>query len=192
MSDSRVWLFRLFVLAALGLLLLSWFMPWWSINVYEIGPDAVVIRPWGLEANLRPSEAALIEGADMPPWFAPFVFAYLGAAVLALLVGMFVTNKQFQLASIKFRLPALIVGLVGLSYIVVVATCFVVAKMRTGDYFGGINLIGYTLIDLGEPYVSGAEAYFLTGYWLACAVGPLLVILALLRNKIIGEPKSAK
>ena len=109
--------------------------------------------------------------------------------VLALLVSMFITNKAFKVMGIKFRLPALIVGLVGFSYIVVVVTCFVIAKIRTGEYFGGVNLIGYTYIDLGEPYMSGADAGFLPGYWLACLVGPLLVVLAFLRSKIVGAPK---
>lgn len=189
---NKIWLWRALVLASLGLLLLSWFMPWWSINVYEIGPDAAVIRPWGLETQLRESEKALIEGADMPPWFAPFVFVYLGGVVLALLVSLFITNRAFRLFGITFRLPALIVGLVGFSYIVVVVTCFVIAKIRTGEYFGGVNLIGYTYIDLGEPYMSGADAGFLPGYWLACLVGPLLLALAFLRNKIAGVPKDAK
>ena len=190
MGSSRVWLWRVLVLGALGLLLLSWFVPWWSINVYEIGPDAVIIRPWGLETQLRPAERALIEGAEMPPWFAPFVFTYLGGVVIVLLVSLFITNRVFQIGKIRFRLPALIVGLVGFSYIVVVVTAFVVATIRAGEYFGGINLIGYTYIDLGEPYMSGADAGFVLGYWLACAVGPLLIVLALLRNKIVGEPKS--
>ena len=53
MGNSKIWLFRGLVLVGIGLLLLSWFMPWWSINVYEIGPDAAVIRPWGLETQLR-------------------------------------------------------------------------------------------------------------------------------------------
>lgn len=170
-------------------MLLSWFMPWWSINVYEIGENAAVIRPWGLETQLRESEQALIAGAEMPGWFAPFTFTYLGIAMLALVFSLFAKDKQFKFGSIKFTLPSLLIGLVGLSYIVVVITMFVVATIRTGDYFGGINLIGYTYIDLGEPYVSGADAGLLWGYWLACVVGPLLVVLALVRNKIIGESR---
>jgi hypothetical protein len=190
MSNSKVWLFRGLLIVVGGLMLLSWFMPWWSINVYEIGEDAAVIRPWGLETHLRESEQALIAGAEMPDWFAPFTFTYLGIAVLALVFSLFAKAKQFKFGSIKLTLPSLLIGLVGLSYIVVVITMFVVATIRTGEYFGGINLIGYTYIDLGEPYMSGADAGLLFGYWLACVVGPLLVLLAIFRNKIIGEPET--
>jgi hypothetical protein len=48
----RTWLFRGLVLASVGLLVWSWFMPWWSAWVWAIDvKDAVVIRPWGLEQN---------------------------------------------------------------------------------------------------------------------------------------------
>lgn len=191
MNNAKVLQFRVLVLVGAGLMLLSWFLPWWSINVYEIGKDAAVIRPWGLETHLRESEYALIAGAEMPAWFAPFTFTYLGIAVLALLFSVLANNKEIKVGNFKFTLPRLLIALVGLSYVVVVVTAFVVAKMRTGEYFGGINLIGYTYIDLGEPYMSGADAGFLPGYWLACVVGPLLFILAIFRNKIVGEPKVA-
>lgn len=187
MSNSNVWLFRGLLFVGALLLLLSWFMPWWSINVYEIGENAAVIRPWGLETQLRDSEKALIAGAEMPPWFAPFTFTYLGIIVLVLFFCLLAPNKLFKFWNIKLTLPALLIGLVGLSYIVTVVLCFVIAKIRTGEYFGGVNLIGYTYIDLGEPYMSGADSGFLPGYWLACVVGPFLVILALLRDKITGE-----
>ena len=148
MSNVRVWAFRVLLIAATGLLLLSWFMPWWSIDVYEIGQNAAVIRPWGLETHLRESEYALIAGAEMPAWFAPFTFTYLAIAVLALLFSLFAPNRQVKLGKIRFALPSLVIGFVGLSYVVVVVTAYTVAKMRTGEYFGGVNLIGYTYIDL--------------------------------------------
>ena len=46
MSISRVWLFRGLVVVCAAVILISWNMPWWNANIYEIGPEAVQIRPW--------------------------------------------------------------------------------------------------------------------------------------------------
>jgi hypothetical protein len=48
-------------------------------------------------------------------------------------------------------------------------------------------LIGYTYVMQDVPYESGVEGRLLIGYWLACSVGPLIMLLALLRSKIIGK-----
>ena len=185
MSNARVWLFRVLILAAAGLMLYSWFMPWWMANVFEIAEDAVVIRPWGLEENLGPM-VSMIKGSDMPAFFAPAMWTYLGLAIAALLFALWVKDRDVRLLRINFNLPKFIIGLVGFSYIVVVVLAVIIAAIRTGDFYG-LKLIGYTFVDLGDPMVSGIEAGLLLGYWLACAIGPLLIVLALLRNKIIGK-----
>ena len=188
-ANARVWIFRFLVLAFGGLLVLSWFMPWWSINVFEIGRNAVVIHPWGLETNLRPADYELIKSGEMPSWFAPIMFTYLGIAIAGLIFGIIAKNKEFKLWKINFNLTGFVVGLVGFSYIVVVIIAVIMAAIRTGDFWG-LKLIGYTYIDLGEPMVSGAEAGLLIGYWLACSSGVLLLILGLLRRRIIGRELS--
>ena len=189
MGNSKSWFFRLLILAAGGLLVLSWFMPWWSINVFEIGKNAVVIHPWGLETNLRPADYELIKSGEMPSWFAPIMFTYLGIAVAGLILGIFAKNKEFKLWKINFTFPSFIIGLVGFSYIFVVILAVIIAAIRTGDFWN-LKLIGYTYIDLGEPMVSGAEAGLLIGYWLACASGVLLLLLGLFRRRIIGRELS--
>jgi hypothetical protein len=186
---SKKWEFRSLLIVLIVLFLVSWFMPWWSINVYEIGKDAAVIHPWGLETNLRASEANLIASANMPVWFGPMMFAYLVIAMGALVFSLFAKRKEFKVGNFKVIIPNMLIALVGFSYVVVVVTAVVYAAIRTSEFFGGVNLIGYTYIDFGEPYYSGADAGLLIGYWLACAVGPALIALGLLRNKIIGQPK---
>ncbi|MDD4876209.1 MAG: hypothetical protein PHQ86_03645 [Dehalococcoidales bacterium] len=186
MGNTKVWLFRLLIIACGGLLVLSWFLPWWAIDVYEIGKNAVVIRPWGLETNLRPADYELIKSGEMPAFFAPAMWTYLGLCILGLLVAVFINNKTFRLKNKDFNLSGFLIGLIGFSYIVVVITAVIVAAIRTGDFWE-VKLIGYSFISLGDPYVSGAEAGLKIGYWLACAAGPLLMILALIRSKIIGN-----
>lgn len=190
MSNSRVWVFRGLVIVAGGLMLLSWFMPWWSCVVYELGSkDIVVIHPYGLWQNtaaLGPW-VSFLKGAEMPVWFAPFAWTYLGICVILLLYSLFAKEKTFNLGKFRLSLPQVLIGCVGLSYILTVIIAVIVAAIRTADF--GMHLIGYSYIDRGYPYVSDAHAGFLFGYWLAWGVGLLLIALALLRNRIIGKAK---
>jgi hypothetical protein len=190
MSAFRVWFFRVLIAASIALMIVGWIMDWWACQVFEIGTmDVVVIHPWGLwmnedEIGLFTSRLA---GADMPGWFGPIMWGYLCICIALLLFSMFAREKKVNLfGKVKINLPSLILICVGLSYILVVIIALVFAAIRTGDFFG-LHLIGYTMIDAGEPLISGAEANFKLGYWLSCAVGPVLIILALLRNKIIGN-----
>ncbi len=188
MSNARVWLFRILVLASGGLMLVSWFMPWWSIEIYELYKDVVVIRPWGLENFIPQAYMHMIEGSEMPGWFAPAMWIYLGLCITALLFAAFVKDRNMRLIGREFNLPKFIIGFVGFSFIVVVVLAVIIAAIRTGDFFD-IRLIGDNYIELSEAEYSGAWAGLLLGYWLACAVGPLLIILAILRNKIRGKTK---
>ncbi len=199
MTISRVWLFRVLVLAVAGLMLLSWFWDWWHVNIYEIRDRAVVIHPWGLEKNVGAEYGTLIKDADMPPWFAPFMWSFLGVCMLALLIGMFVKDTPVRLGRLgaivprwlkRLPLPAWLIFGVGVAYIVCVIVAIVYAKIRTAQFWD-LQLIGYSFIDLGYPYVSGADAGMQIGYWLACIVGPLFVILALYRHKILARKLSA-
>lgn len=186
MSNARIWLFRVLVIGSAGLMLLSWFMPWWKGRIIEI-LGWVQIRPWGLEHNLQ-EYTGYIAGAEMPAWFAPLIWAYLGLCIGLLLFSLFASEKRVGLGKFKLSLPHVIIGGVGLSYIVVVVLAVIIAAIRTGDFYG-IHLIGKSFFSLGYPIEGNVEAGFLFGYWLACGVGPLLIVLALLRNKIIGKAK---
>ena len=189
MGRPRVWLFRGLVIVAAGLMLLSWFMPWWSADVlYFFLEKAIVIHPYGLEVCPVEEIAGVIPGAEMPAWFAPLMWAYLGVCLLSLLSSLFVGEKEFSLSKRRYKKAKLLIGGVGLSYIVVVVLAVIIAAIRTGDFWG-LRLQGYTFISLGYPMESDLYARLLLGYWLACAVGPLLIVLALLRNKVIGKPK---
>jgi len=176
-------------MVAAGLMLLSWFMPWWSCYIVEVMLDnAIVIHPWGLEQNLGPFAGYASSGFEMPVWFAPFMWTYLGICVAALLYGSWLGEKEVKIGKFKFKWPKLLVGGVGLSYIVVVVLAVIVAAIRTGDFYG-MHLIGYSYFEVATHVESGVEAGLRFGYWLACGVGPLCIALALLRDRIIGKPK---
>ncbi len=191
MNNGRLWLFRGLVLVGGAVVLAAWFLPWWSIYIYEIGADSVIIHPWGLETRLREAEANLIASAQMPAWFAPMMWAFLAALLLALLLGMFLKDRNLRIAKFQFSIPSLLFGLSGCAYLVSALVAAVYAALRMQDFFGGVNFIGYTYIDLGEPYQTGADAGLLIGFYLTCGVGLYLILLAVLRNKIIGAPKAS-
>jgi hypothetical protein len=189
MSSSRVWLFRGLVVVAIGLMLLSWFRPWWICTVdaiYMLNQGFIKIRPWGLEHNLG-SFAGYITGSDMPVWFAPFMWLYLGICIAALLYAAWIKNKVIRLIGRNFNLSKLIIGAVGISYILVAVTAFVYAKIQTAEF--GVNFLGYTYFQV-DPHAGGygdLNASLQWGYWLTYGVGLILIALALLRDNILGK-----
>ena len=184
MGNARTWLYRVMVLLVIALMIVSWLLPWWRAVIIAID-NYVQIRPWGLETDLG-TYASYISAGQMPGWFAPFMWAYLGIAVLAALVSLFLKDKAFKILKFKFNLPTFITGMVGVSYIVVAIVFLIFAAIRTGDFYG-IHLIGHSFFTLEHPVESDVEAKLLLGFWLVCATGPLFVILSLLRNKITGK-----
>lgn len=181
-GSFRAWLFRGLTLIATGLMVFSWFQYWWVADIFELGKNAVIIRPWGLVQNV--GEIGSIYGADMPAFFAPAMWTYLVLAIAALLFSLFAPNKHFKIWKLGFTLPSFLIGFVGFSYIIVVILAVIVAAIRTGDF--GMALIGTTFIP--EPYPgSDVTGRLEIGYWLACVAGSVLLLLGILRNKIIGK-----
>ena len=186
MSVFRTWLFRVLVIAAAGLFVISWYLHWWNANIYMIDAN-VWIRPWALQSDLSFIGAeSWIKDAEMPAFFAPAMWTYFGLCMLALLVGLFLKDKSIKLGKIKLSLPQMLILLVGISYIAVVVIAIIVMKIEMAKWWG-MQLIGTVQLDVGEVFKSPVKCELLLGFWLACCTGPLLVALALLRNKIIGK-----
>ena len=186
-SNARVWLFQILVVAAVGVLLISWFTPWWTIDVEGFATNAAQIRPWGLElCDQMGGFAILLKGTEMPPWFGGFMWAYFGVCMLALVAGLFVSGKEFHFGKLKFNLSQLLIGAVGFSYIVagIVAAVYAAARMKSTF---NVPLQGRAFIDMGDPLIANVDTRLLPGYYLIFVAGLSLLILALLRNKITGE-----
>ncbi len=181
------WIFRILLVISLGVMIWSWLMPWWSISVPEMKVyDMVVIHPWGLD--IYSDITAYVYGAAMPGWFAPMMWTYLGLCIAALVLSMFMKDKKVKLWKFNLTLPNFIIGLVGFSYVVVVITMVIVASIRVGDFYDA-KLIGVTLVEPLQDHYYDAYSGLRYGYFTACGVGPALILLALLRNKIIKKPK---
>ena len=185
MGSFRVWLFRVLVLVAAGLFLVSWLIPWWRSNIQEAGLF-VQIRPWGLEHNLGYYMQYMGDDPSMPAFFAPLMWLYLALAIAALLFSMFVEGRTVRLGTFELSLPQVLVAGVGLSYIFVAVVFVIYAYMRMAALdilFVGTSYIVIEDFGLGAEAISDLEP----GFWLACVVGPLCVVLALLRNIIVGS-----
>jgi len=184
---NRVWIFRFLVLVAAVLLLVSWFQPWWAIDIEGFGENMVQIRPWGLEMEQRMGGFAIfLKGADMPAWFAPSMWVFLGLCMLALLVGAFVKSINLRLGKIKMSLSQFLVGGVGLAYLAAGIVMAVYASTRMKAMMD-VPLVGTAIIDLGDPLIANVYSRLTPGYYLIYVVAIMLLLTAIFRDKIIRE-----
>ena len=193
MGRARDWLFRVLVLAGGGLLAYTWFQPWWHTYVVEVKENAVVVFPWALNLSIPPEVEDWFTSFDnlMPSWFFTLMWIYFGLCIAALLFSLFASSeKGISLGRFRMSLPTALISGVGLSYIVIVVAALVTIAMRVGDFYNA-PLMGSIYIDLGAEadvqVASWVDTGFNLGYWLACAAGPVLIIFAIFRNKIIGR-----
>jgi hypothetical protein len=188
MNRTRSWIYRILIVLGVGLMIISWLLPWWGANIESLMLDnAVVIHPYGLDASKMTGYASYIRGAEMPGWFALCMWTYLGLAIAALLAGAFLKNKDINLFGKKLNLSRWLIGIVGFSYAVVVIVAYVYATMRVQD-FGLDSLVGRKWVQAGGiAETSWISSSLKIGYWLACGTGLYFIILALFQNKIMGK-----
>jgi len=187
MSDTRVWKFNILVMAAAFVMIASWLLPWWTANIEALGNDVVQIHPWGLEVDPRLGGfTVFIKGATLPSWFAPSMWIYFGLCMIALLVSLCVRAKPIVLGRFKIHLSRLLVGGVGVSYIVAAVIAVIYLSIRLKAFFE-TPLQGRKPVDLGEAMRTYVNTSLLLGYYLTHFAGLFLLALALLHKKIIGE-----
>lgn len=194
MSNFRVWLFLSLVAVAASLMVISFILPWWGLDILVLGENVLVIHPYGLSHSFEQYSTFMgqyqsyIEGSEMPVWFAPLMWAYLGICIAALLYALLVGGKEGKWGKFKFKWAKLLIGGVGISYILIALLAVTVAAIRTGEFYG-ISLLGYTYVEIAHPAESGVVGSLQPAYWMAHSVGFLCIALALVRDKIVGKPK---
>lgn len=190
-NKSRIWLFIVLVAIGAGLMLVAWFMPWWTIDVEGFACDVVQIRPWGLEICEQMGDfAILMKGAEMPVWFGPLMWAYLAACMIALLVGAFIRGMDIKIGKFQFSLSQLLVGGVGFSYLFAGVFAAVYAAYRMRKAFD-VPLVGRAFIDMGDPIIAYVDTRLLPGYYMIYVAGLVLLLVGIFRDKITGEAKTA-
>jgi hypothetical protein len=177
---AGAWIFRVLLVAASAFMVYSWFQPWWIADVAVIqGDDDLVLHPWGVEVVRQVRVQADPSLYAMPSFFTPFVWTYFGVAMLALLASLFV-NVRLSLGPIKLPLAAVLIGLVGLSYLITVGLAYFIGDLRANAI--GVSFIGDSeFTDPTSHRKMKMESYLQIGYWYALYAGAALLVLALVR-----------
>lgn len=186
-----VWIFRVLVVAGAGLMLYSWFQPWWSTDIAVIkGEMDMVLHPWGVEAasQVRVNIDQSAFQMPFPQVFAGFMWVYLVVCMLLLAASLILT-RRVRLGPIAMPLAMVLILLVGLSYMVAAGAALGIGTLKAGAY--GINFLGkgfYT-----DP-TSEAKLKMVSdlqiGYWLSLGAGGALFVLGLIRPLFVRTPKA--
>ena len=188
-SSARLLLFGVLTVAGGALWLYAWFQPWWDAYIVALKEYGVTIFPHAMVVGgtLKDYPQWLV-GAEMPSWFFPAMWFFLAACIGALVFSLFVFEDRIRLFKWNMSLPTAVVGAVGVAFLVFVIVFALVVAIRAPVFYGA-SLQGAVFIHMAE-HEGAAESYVNTklevGYWLACAAGAFLVVLALLRDKIVG------
>jgi len=187
-ASAAVWIFRVLVVAAAAYMVYTWLTPWWGAKVAVLpGEDHLVLHPWGIEAVAQIRANSDESLYSMPWFFAPFMWTYLTACMLALAASLFV-DRTVSIGRIKLPLATVLIGLVGVSYFACVSLAYAVGELRAG--WAGSNFIGKSMIHNStiDAKIKMTSALKI-GYWLALYSGPALIFLALIRGLFVRKPK---
>jgi hypothetical protein len=189
-SNIGAWLYGVLTLVGAGLFLYTWFQPWWVAYIEELQQKGVVIYPHAMNilGTLR-DYPQWIEGSEMPPFFFPLMWVFLAICIFSLFASLLYTEEWFNVGKYKVPVAQFLVGLAGFGYTVFVIV-FALTVAILAPNFGGVKLQGSVFISVNEHTESFVTSSLQPGYWIACFVGPGLLLLAFLRNKILALGKS--
>lgn len=188
-SSSSIgrWIFGGLTLVALGLILYTWYQPWWVAYIEELKENGVMIFPHAMNilGQLRDYPQWIV-GSEMPAWFFPAMWIYLLICVFALIASFFFKDEWFSVGKNKVSVVQFLVGLVGFGYIVFVIV-FPLMISILAPQFGGVKLQGSVFVSMNEHTESFVITALQPAYWIACFIGPALMLMSIFRNKIIGK-----
>ena len=180
MAKLRIWVYRILVVGVSGLIIRSFLLPWWTLNVAvdpDSGalpqiPDVVRIYAYGLRSDLTQMED-VVKPFITPHYQTVAAFIFLGVSIALILLSIW----------LKGRKGRLLLGFFGSVFIGYGLAFFLMLKKglagpeypMQGRFYIKFSLITTTL----KP------AYF--GIYIA---GAALILLALLRDVIAPPPKS--
>jgi hypothetical protein len=167
----------------------TWFQPWWIADIAVIqGTDDLVLHPWGIDAVGQVRMGADPALYEMPGFFGPFIWTYFGLAMLALFASLFL-NLSLPIGRFRLPLAAVLIVLVGLSYLTAVGLAYWIGDMRASGM--DMNFIGrsqYT--DPTSHRKVRMESGLMDGYWYAMYSGFALVGLGLFRFIFMWKRKA--
>lgn len=168
-NSNRIWLFRILVGTAEIIALVSFIMPWW---IGHFDPThAIYIYGWGLRSNVQ-SLAPYVTGDVTPLWKVVLAWAFLGISV----------GLAMYSTLIKKWWGVFLLGFIGLGLIAYVTIAInIVVKNRLEMFNIPLegSVVVYNIVKIH------ADLQF--GHYLAYISGGIMMILALLRNLIVGK-----
>ena len=194
MNTARVWIFRALVLIGAATFVYSFFQPWWIAHTSspESGIHDVIIHPYGLDpGGLGGYFSQLPAGADVsvPGFLIIIIWVFFGAALAAMLLGIIFNKATLPVLGKRLNISRWAVGLVGLMYIIVCVSAMLFAMPKIAALH--IPFIGHEFVYVGTFGMFKIELDVVSsipfGYWLAIGTGVFLILIALLRNKIVGK-----
>jgi hypothetical protein len=195
MNTARLWIFRALVLIGAAAFVFSFFQPWWIAHCESAvaGIHDVVVHPFGLDGGGLEGYFKLLPGGgvevSVPTFLLIIVWVFFGVACAALLMSMIFNKAALPLFGKKLNISRWAVGLVGLVYIIVIVAGMIFAYTKIAAL--NMPFIGNAWVDVGEFAMWHIEldvtASLGIGLFVAVATGIYLLVLALLRNKIIGK-----
>ena len=177
-GSPRVWLYRSLVLIAAALVVVSFAMPWWTVDVKISGSHTgVQIYGYGLRHNLM-NLRMYIAADETPAYQTALAWGFAGLISVLALLSAFIKGWRGRL----------LLGGAGLAYAAYATVAvFVVVANRVPDFnvaFTGWSTDTYADIQtIDVTYFSSIGA----GYYLASAAGGLCLVLALARGLISGR-----
>ena len=161
-DNWRMWLYRLLVAGAGGLMIASFVMPWW-IGRFGGGIEAINIYGWGLRHNLNYLASYVAEDVT-PMWQTVIAWVYVGLSVALALVST-------RLGRWKGSVLLVIVGAGLIAYAFVAVHMVITNRLADfGIVLEGVSTVGegigvYTALQLGLKL-----AYIAGWIWLGLAV----------------------
>jgi hypothetical protein len=157
-------------------------MPWWIADVGQ--GHAVHIYGWGLRQNLE-QLSIFVENDLTPIYQTALAWIYLTVSSVLALASAWIKGGKGQW----------LLGSIGFIYILYgTVAVFVVVNNRISELNSGGSQIAIPL--QGTVQIAGFGANVITihttlhfGYYLACTVGLILIVLAMLRGWFIEKPK---
>jgi hypothetical protein len=174
-TNWKIWLYRLSVIVVCGLMLVSFLMPWWTTRISGTS-NYICIYGYGLRHNLQDLRNYILSD-ETPISQIVLAWTYMTISISLIILSLW----------LKGNAGKWLMGVIGLIYLVyALLAIFVVVTGRLEEL--GLTLRGWSSFK-GEEGAGDLYSSLRFGLYLAYITGTLCIILAMLRDIIMGKRK---
>jgi hypothetical protein len=169
-EDKRLWIFRILVVAAVALMLVSFSMPWWVTDgLASEGQFCIKIYGYGLQHNMGDLRLYIL-AEETPIYETAIAWIYIIISAWLALLSTWISNKK----------GTLLLSSVGLCYIIyTLVAIFVVVSNCLEKY--EIAFQGATTSAIYKQMGVTFSSSLQPGFYIAIVAGLLFIILAFLK-----------